>query len=384
MICRSCNREIERVLLLSHGRKTTLCPLCKQDPTGNGKLLFTQENEELCRLAENYYYRWLTSEKGKHEEERYLDQAISNAELAAAMGNPRACVRMGFFYDKDYIGLDLGEVQRCRFAYNYYMRVAEHREDFAAENDSLSLDRTSSAELRMRAGRLLLDMLAAAPPELKEIEAYDFYRNRDRLRMKIGLEYDKEEEDVRNAVSKSDQLFRMLSVSCLSRDRAPLLGVYRIHWEDLKALLSRTVGPASEGKLPLVDFLRMQRVEIRCIPCGSDGNAAGDSTFHAIKNSDALQKIEPYVFKKRGNKYDGMVWLYFYNRDGKHLFFGAKELNSIARALENDDHALLRQIITNNRRTDCTLFDDDVYCYADHGLKRALIQLSENIGGIQE
>ena len=126
MICHNdrCGKEVEQPLELYDG--SWACPYCKREMGGDfSAFSITEENEELYILSERSYYRWLTNMKllrGKAAQ-KLIDRAVELCRESAQLGNPLAVLRLGFFYDKDYVEVNRSEAVRCRIAYAYYSAV---------------------------------------------------------------------------------------------------------------------------------------------------------------------------------------------------------------------------------------------------------------------
>ena len=146
MICHNdrCGKEVEQPLELYDG--SWACPYCKREMGGDfSAFSITEENEELYILSERSYYRWLTNMKllrGKAAQ-KLIDRAVELCRESAQLGNPLAVLRLGFFYDKDYVEVNRSEAVRCRIAYAYYSAVcfsdAELKEESGVGSDAFTL-----------------------------------------------------------------------------------------------------------------------------------------------------------------------------------------------------------------------------------------------------
>ena len=118
--CTHCGKEIAPLELYNG---TWSCPRCRNPiEDKQSTLKITKENEELFRQGELLYAKWLFSRTGGTDIS-IVDKAISLCRASARQGNPKAMARLGFYYDKDYIGDNFTEATRVKLAYQYYSQV---------------------------------------------------------------------------------------------------------------------------------------------------------------------------------------------------------------------------------------------------------------------
>lgn len=144
----------------------------------------TLENEELYRQSELLYAKWLFNKDGKVTMNT-VDQAVTLCLRSAEMGNPKALVRLAYFYDKNYIALDGNDQTHFKIAYNYYTMVC-----FSGISEievRPGCPPIQWRSVREEAARAMLRMLSTAPSELQENPMYDYRTNYDRVQMEFGL-----------------------------------------------------------------------------------------------------------------------------------------------------------------------------------------------------
>ena len=123
-------------------------------------LKYSAHGKELFALSESFYCKWLSEGK----DIKYVDRAIELCRQAAEEGYPHAVVKMGFYYDKDYIALDRTEEFRCRVACDYYCKVV-YRDEAPAYEDEVTPE-ISWEDLQREAAGMFMDMLAGAQKSL--------------------------------------------------------------------------------------------------------------------------------------------------------------------------------------------------------------------------
>ena len=166
MNCEKCKTAIDQPLELYNGEWA--CPNCKAKlGSVMSDFEINADNEQLFNLAECSYYTWLDeASHGNAEGAREnLEKAIELTREAAAMGNPEAVIRLGYYYDKDYTEVNRSEATRCRAAYAYYSAVCYASSELKVAKEGVKGTYDFHA-MRVRAARYMLKMLAAAPEEL--------------------------------------------------------------------------------------------------------------------------------------------------------------------------------------------------------------------------
>lgn len=375
MKCQKCGGKFKFPLLLSHGNGGSLCPLCKQDPIAQEALYVTKQNEELFQFAEYSYLQWLISKHTAKDQKQFLEPAVKYCSQAAAAGNPRATMRLGFFYDKDYVGLDLGEVQRCRFAYNLYWKVISHRDDFSGEGGILNYSDQASRNLKRETAHLLIEMLRNAPAELAEKERYQLGWNLKKIASLLPKDDVPTPEGVAESatVDVATQIGNLLRGLSDNKVHNPLFGFFHLKFGSVKALLLDRADEKKTSRQLLIEKLYREGITLGYFPCEGDGAA---NKSYLLTNSGLL--------KQSATGDEEKVWLFFLNGTGERRFIKKpSDLKKVFDKLTESHYLQLRNLIMNSKLTYCTCFEDDVYCYFEGGLNgwgKALEKLNEHIG----
>ena len=189
MICEKCKHTIEQPLELYNGEWA--CPDCKAKLGGvMSDFEITADNEQLFKLAECCYHNWLEgASRGEAERVReQLEKAIEFTREAAAMGNPEAVVRLGYYYDKDYTEVNKSEAARCRAAYAYYSAVCYASSELKVAKEGVKGVYDFRA-IRIKAAGYLLKMLASAPEELTSSDKFNYENNLAMIKERLGVEF---------------------------------------------------------------------------------------------------------------------------------------------------------------------------------------------------
>lgn len=349
MICHNekCRRNVEAPLELYDG--SWACPYCKHEMmSAFSDFNITAENEELFTLSERSYYRWLTNSR-RAGGRKWLDKAVELCREAARLGNPLAVMRLAYYYDKDYVEENRSEAVRCRIAYAYYSAVCYSDAELKVQE---GVRRTYDwKEIRVRAAKMMMDMLAFAPDEIASLERFNFEFNRSRVRAKLGADIERSRVEPMKE-KKEEQAFSTL-YSCFAKQRAPLFGIFRLTGEELKKMFAVSVGNR-------FDAYRMAErgIYLGMIECAANGGVADSGgVFTAMKNRHRIDEVLAAV------QDDANVCIYFFNENGGHRFFGAYGLSTIRKALEENRFDLVKRLINDGGRIDYTFLDDDVYLY---------------------
>ncbi|MCH5155892.1 MAG: sel1 repeat family protein [Clostridiales bacterium] len=288
MICQNCNKNIVKPLELYNG--DWACPFCKATVGIKSiAVKVNKENDETFKLSELCYLRALKKQKDPTGYERELNSAIEYCRTAARMGNPKALLRLGFFYEHGYITADATE--SIRIAYEYYKLVwssTPEMEERPADRDYAE----SCIKLRSAAAKLYLELLKKLPQSFRRVGGLDFAEERAKIIDK-GLPVPDDDGAERVA---EDRIMRILGVlqSCYNRERAPLFGIMRLEKGEYGQLLAARI-----GKSGLTDFAK----KILIVLFDAD-----NGEFRTIKTEEDGKSLEP----------DNAYYLYFFNAGGAH------------------------------------------------------------------
>lgn len=319
------------------------------------ELKFTARGKELFALSESFYCKWL--EGGG--DPSLVDKAIELCGEAVSLGEPRAVVKMAFYYDKDYISNDRTEEFRCRVACDYYSKVV-YCEEMPKCSDGVIPDNWE--ELQRSAARMFADMLAGAQKALSEYAdgKYSCAENFARLRTRYGIESERSNAPT-NPLGDGDKFAETVIVSCKhSRTRAPLFGIIRLTAEEAK----RVFAPKSEAMKLCGD------VNIWLDDNGRVFRVNNTSAFRA-----ALENLS-----------GGEVWLYFANNNaGGHRYLSGKQRKGLCDLMIKDNFARfirLKDSADERGKARYVFSDDDVQFFINGKLtpvKSALDSLIDRV-----
>lgn len=354
-----CGKTIDTPLELYDGRWA--CPYCKSIiGATSGSFRMTEENVMLFRRSEMCFLRWLTSGREKHEKSgmKLLDRAVTLCKRAALAGNPEAAIRLGYYYDKDFVETNRSETARCRVAYNYYASVC-----FARQEGALTAEAGVVApewnDLRRKAAELLLRMLAYTPEELDALDTYNFARNKALAEKLLGVRF-----NINRAMSKSDtdrvkETLAVLS-SCGAAERAPLFGVLGLSGAELSAVI---------GSREFYPMLSRRRVRLSVMAADADGSVRDDEQLQPLSNRMLIEKVI-------GDYTSSEVYVCFFNERSKYA--------AVGRTLEEHDGRLIKELISGGRKLSYVFYDDDITMYKKGGIAGAARRLIDAVTGRQE
>lgn len=375
MICKNntCRKEIEEPLVLING--DWICPHCKE-PLVNTEISFqiTKESNDLFKLSELFYF-YSIKEQDSTKRNFYITNAVTNCRLAVEQGHPEAYVRLGFYYDKDYIELNRSEIARSQMAYQYYSAVC-----FSTSNDTdLKIDpgveNVSLTELKKRAATLLLQMLAEfADGELLN-KRYNFAENARKIKDTLGIVVERNNNSVS---TKQDQFEKIYSALCDSKNkkRAPVFGLFTmVRVADLKKLF--TINDEH-----VFSLIKNEELQLRFFTYkkGSTTKISDEGLFTLSNKKNVNDEIED--LEKQKKEY---VILVFFNKKNGHNFLKKKEVSLLEKYLINNPDEYLLTLATNlaynTFASSRVYYDDDIYYLFDtksHSVPKALNKLIEN------
>ena len=355
MICgnEKCRRAVERPLELYDG--SWACPHCRK-PLSEAFTRFcvTAENEELFTLSERCYFASLTETDDAEESERLAERAMELCKQSALAGNPQAVARLGYYYDKGYLRENRSEAMRCGIACLYYGAVC------FSEINELPVERGVRGtydwhEIRVRAARRLLAMLARLPQRLRRSDRtrFDHNANLARAVRRLGdfgvAPLGAEESAPPSPEEAGDQAYFTLS-ACLSKTRAPLFGICRLDGRDLKRLFA--IGDEKTNACRIVE----QGTEVRLFACDAQDVVLPDPP-RKLSNRRLIDELLAQLSP------DEPCCLYFFNRCGAHPLLGGRAIEATASVLARANFDLVRRLANDGGRIDETFFDDDFYLY---------------------
>ena len=351
--CTACGKEISPLELYDG---TWSCPNCRNlliDQQSEFKV--TAENEELFRQGEMLYAQWLFNRDGRASIS-LVEKAINLCRLSARQGNPKAVSRLGYYYDKDYIGGNFTEAMRVKLAYNYYSQVCYS--GLAEVQTEAGVPKMDWHSVCRETAEAMLFMLSQAPAEIQESKTYNAKANLERLRSELG-------EDVSFTgvssgyykLSNKERLFSVL-LSCMDEQRAPLFGAFKLLVSDIKELSERA-WPGDEEKIPsALDFVS-KKVFVSYIKASELSEGSG--RFNRLGTSASFERMFGELDES------DMIWIFFFNNNGGHKYLGSKgKRRAVNNVLYADAAATdqLKRLLQFGKATFHTFHDDDIYQYS--------------------
>ena len=351
--CTACGKEIAPLELYDG---TWSCPHCRNLLIDQqSELKITAENDELFKQGELLYWQWLFNRDGRASIS-LVEKAISLCRLSARQGNPKAIARLGYYYDKDYIGGNFTEVMRVKLAYNYYSQVC-YSGLSEVETES-GVEKVNWHDVCKKTAQEMLFMLSHAPAEIQESKTYNAKANLERLRSELG-------EDVGfkghfsgyYKLSNKERMFAML-LSCMHKQRAPLFGAFKLLVSDMKELYERA-WPGDEEKIPsALDFIA-KKVFISYVKASELTAASG--RFNRLGTSSSFERMFEDLEES------DMIWIFFFNNNGGHKYLGSKgKRKAVNNVLYADAAATdtLKRLLQFGKTSFHTFYDDDIYQYS--------------------
>ncbi len=327
------------------------CPHCRTKQTAE-RLIYTAENQELYILSESYFFRYLKEHTRETPCENLLVNAVELCKQADRLGNPHAKVRMGYYYDKDFVATNISERMRCQIAYKYYSSVcfSDLRDQPIGEGQTVEYIPDTWKELKVRSAKLMLEMLVNASDEFTNEKTYNLERNVRQVREKVGGEWTHYERIKSTSASRAQNAVDTFK-ACFSNYRAPRFGVLFMSADDIRKTFEIMEEKSNTG-LSLFRMLE-KGLELTAFACNADKSI---DLGHFPKKFPYRQKLKQLLPDLTGN-----YWLYFFNTEGKQRFFGKG--NGIKKQLEDRKFAKIKQIVNDCGNRDYIFFDDDLYLY---------------------
>ncbi len=296
-------------------------------------LKITARGKELFALSESFYGKWL-EEGGDY---KLVERATEMCAEAVKTGYPHAVVRMGYYYDKDYLAVDRTEEFRCRVACDYYCKVVYSDAPPVVE-DGVTPE-IGWEELQKRAAYMLLDMLAAAKKGLMaSSEKYSFGFNLENVRQRLNLPVSHIRQRPREERDR-EKFAQTIFESCkTNKTRAPLFGIICLKRAEAQRLFAHK---SAVMKL-----------------CG-DINiwlCSGDKIFKA-NNTGAFTQFLSGLDSEN-------VWVYFFNNNlGGHRYLSGKQRKALCDLMMKDGFRRFNELKKSALDKDKSVYlfsDDDI------------------------
>ena len=349
--CTACGKEISPLELYDG---TWSCPRCRNLLIDQqSELKVTRENEELFRQGELLYAQWLFNRDGRANFS-LVEKAISLCRRSARLGNPKAIARLGYYYDKDYIGGNFTETMRVKLAYTYYSQVC-----FSGLNEveTPPTIKMNWMDVCRQTAQAMLFMLSQAPAEVQESKTYNVKANLERLRSNFGEDFNfSGHSSGYYKLSNKERLFSML-LACVDKKRAPLFGAVRLTVGEVKEIYERS-WPGDDKIESALGYIA-KKVFISFIKVADLGSSSG--MFNRLGTSSSFERMFDDLDES------DMIWLFFFNNNGGHKYLGSKgkrkKVNSVLyeNGVASDTPKRLLQF---GQTSFHAFYDDDIYQYS--------------------
>lgn len=351
MICAKCNKSIARPLELHNG--DWACPHCKKVlGIKSISVNVTAENDETFKLSELCYVRTLKRQSDKNSYAGDLERAVEYCRSAARMGNPKALVRLGYYYEHGYISADTYE--SFRLANDYYRLVWSST--IAVDYTTDDADYADGCKrVKVIAARRYLELIKKMPDSVRTSVALDYREEVQKINDKgiaAGVDI------VGDEIMEEDRISHIFGVlqACFRDERSPLFGLLRLEAGEFAALCETDESTSGKKTNKLVNIAKKVVIVLFDIDSG---------TFKTIKTLNDCSAVAK----------DSPQYLYFFNEHGAHSISDRK-CAKIGKALKRrnslGEYAGVKNIIeaigASMARRDCIFGVDDVLMYKS-GLK---------------
>lgn len=345
----TCKKEVETPLILYNG--DWICPFCG-NPLVNDNIVFkiTRKSDELYKMSEILYYNSLNQSENLRRD-NYIKSAVSKCIEAMELGDPRAYVRLGFYYDKDYVDLNRSESIRTKIAYQYYSAVVYNSTKEIDVEDGV--ESVSLLELKKYAAEYMLKMLLDFNDEDSSGEKFTYEYNAKKVRELLSFNIDTGNRVRSSNIGNIERILNTLN-GCKNRKRAPIFGIYTLlSKKELELLFTSKDGAIYDlidnEKIDVVAYAynKNNKVDERPLSLNTKGLVKG-----------TLEELND----------NSKVALVFFNKRNGHNFLKKKEVKEVERFLLDEPNGYLEMHINNifsrvERFYERVYFDDDIYFY---------------------
>lgn len=343
MICQNCNKNVNKPLELYNG--DWACPLCKTVLSVSSiAVRVNNENDETFKLSELCYLRALKNQKSSAVYEQELGTAIAYCRTAARMGNPKALIRLGYFYEYGYLTADV--LESFKIAYEYYKLVwssIPEMEEKVRDADYAE----GCKKLRNAAARHYLELLKKLPESFRRVGGLNYHDEKAKIAEKGLFVPDDDSAEAFMEESRITHIFNVLQ-SCFSKEKSPLFGVMRLEDGEYAELCGVPASDSKNSQLKIIAFAKKLQIVV------FDEN---NGEFQTIKTADDISSYG-----------GGAGYLYFFNANGAHGI-SERKCVKIGKALRNgngDYNGVMRIIEAMSKtvgQTDFIFSEDDVLMY---------------------
>ncbi len=381
---KNCGKEFEEPLELFTGE--LCCPHCKKSLSSNTVFKITIENDELYKLSEIYYLRYLSpkswDQTGKDvmtlKPQELLDSAIKYCGLSAKLGHPMAVFRMGY-YNEHYLETVRGERDRIKMAYNYYSSLCFcDKNNVSVETGAIQMSEDEFGFLKTRSAKALISLYENHPKVLKNSAKFNFENDRQRIKSLYGEDFVGRSDNGGDKKNRASNIFSILK-SCLGKYRTPLCGLFLIKGSELKNLFLMKTN--EKDKKPDLYKAISKGVEIRYLPCDENGIISSDRDERHFINFASEGKSKEILTEICDTD---NLYLYFFNGACKRKYLSSRQIKVIEQALIDAHFEQVCRLIDFSAG-DYLFFEDDFYYYAKgKNAKRSAELLVDKICGREE
>lgn len=372
MICKECNKDVKQPLELYDGRWA--CPYCKKNLMLSGdSLSFTHENNELFVLSDKCYYTYLTrinhvlARTDVKECQTLLNKAIDLCRQSAYLGNPNAIIRLGYYYDKDYVEVNRSEEERCRIAYQLYKKVWKSDE----KSDNLGIDADEWLKIKKYAARLTIEMLANASDELRKTSPYTLEENLKDIEDCLGYAVNVRSTNCAT-IPQTITVFSTL-VNFNDKDNAPLFGFFKVSIHELYQILEMTDtnGNIEQSGYDIVTSKQGHGTYVYLTP----NNGKKSTQIYTLSNKRFINDILKNKFDM-----DDSVFVCFVNGRGAHKYLSNGQINKVRKCFEENFYGCIDKL-KELKYANMVFYDSDLFVHMvkSRNVKKAMEALMDEL-----
>jgi hypothetical protein len=355
MKCLKCNREFVHPLELFTG--SFACPKCKTtlfDVSSKVEFKITEENEEQYLHSEILYHKALKTDD-KNSFDKYIKEAIELCKQSAKSYNPKAMLRLAYYYDYDYIDKNRSELDRCKIAKSYYRSIC-----FGDLNNISiigDIDAPNIREIKEHAAALYFNMLESLDADNKESLGQ---KQIDADKLKLSKQYPSIIHGYdSNNVTMFDHntTLGILDIlkTCSNKKNPPMFGSFKMNINEARSLFTT-------NNNEIIKYIK-KGCDIYVV---DDVNGIMDPDSRFIK-LNMLSIIKSEILNKDRND----LYIVFVNSGAKMSFLEGLAIRPILKQLRQDNFDALRIFVTDINGSSFTLSKDDL-SWKNYKLKELL------------
>lgn len=250
MYCKTCKQEVENTLELYNG--TFACARCRTKFNIEA-LQITPTNDELFTLSEILFHTALQQRGNRAKYGRDIAKAVAMCKQAAFQGHPKAVIRLAYFYEMGYGGVNA--VSAFKMACQYYETVWS--------NDFTESTIAGYAQLRQIAAKRHLTLLENVPSSLRTQERYGYKKVAKDMKDKGVIEgnYHAHARSMANDADDGARISNILD-GCMDKVRAPLFGLIAVQGNTLVEWAHTTVKTGKKTEKMLEYYLGKRNITL--------------------------------------------------------------------------------------------------------------------------